>query len=202
MAEKRPKRDKEEPTLELPSLFGRRGRRRPEPAPEVAAEPVPEAAPEPEPELAPEPSPAPVRRRARRSTPTVPAPAAAVVTGLLVGLGGTALTWAGLRGCEALRGTDSCGGPGLWLLVAIVVVMVVLGALVLALLKVPDPRGTSFLGVGLTAVVTLLALMDSLFSPWMFLVVPLVSAAAYGIAHWVTTRFVELPDDGPDVDVR
>ena len=190
MAANRPEEDKEEPTLELPSLFRRRGRRAaPEPAP------APELAPAPEPQR-------PARRKAARTTPRVPGAAGAVAAGLLVGFGGTALTWAGLRGCEALRGTDSCGGPGLWLLVAIVVVMVVVGALLLALLKVPDPHGTSFLGVGITAVVALLVLMDSLFSPWMFLVVPLLAATAYALAHWVTTRFVELPEDGPNVDVR
>jgi hypothetical protein len=119
-----------------------------------------------------------------------------------VGLLGAGATYGGLLGCDALRGTKSCGGPGVFLLLAVLVVMVLAGALLLSLLRVPEPRSTSFLAVGVTAVVVLLALMEELFTTWMFVAVPLVSAAAYGLAHWVTTRYVELPDRGPEHDIR
>jgi hypothetical protein len=159
--------------------------------------------PEPEPDPKPEPEP---RRRAEkppRTGPVLAAPLAAALTGLVVGLLGTGLTAAGLRGCEAVRGTDSCGGPGLGLLVVIVAVMVVAGAVLLRLLGVSEHRGTSFLGTGLLCVVALLTLMEELFSVWMFLVVPLICAATYLLAQWVTTRFVEIDtDDRPHVDVR
>jgi hypothetical protein len=140
--------------------------------------------------------------RAPRTTPLLPAPLAAVLTGLLVGLAGTGLTYVSLRGCEMLKGTESCGAPGLGLLVVIVVLMMLAGALVLKLLGVSDPRGTSFLAIGLMCVVVLVTLMEDLFSVWMFVAVPLISAVSYALAHWVTTQFVEVTDDRPHVDVR
>jgi hypothetical protein len=128
---------------------------------------------------------------------------AAVLTGLLVGLFGAGATFGGGQGCEALRGTSSCGGgPGLGLVIVILALMVLLGAALLALFRVPEPRSTSFLGVGLTFVVVLVALMSAVFSVWMFFVAPVLSAVAYGAAHWVTTRHVELPEPGPEHDVR
>ena len=75
--------------------------------------------------------------------------AAAVLTGLVVGLGIVGLTWASLRSCEGVQGTSSCGDAGYPLLGLILVAMVVVGALLLRLLRVPDPGSTSFLGVGL-----------------------------------------------------
>jgi hypothetical protein len=133
----------------------------------------------------------------------VSAGAASVAVGLVVGAVGALATWGAMQGCEALRGTSSCGGgPGLLILVAIFVGMVLLGGLLLAALSVPEPRGTSFLGVGVLAVVAMLVLGDALFSRWMFVVVPLVCAAAFGLGHWVTTRFVDTTEPGPDHDVR
>lgn len=209
--------DRSEPTLELPSLFRRRRRAAAtaEPEHESAPEPV-EDTQDPVPPTAPAPEPVSTGgqrraerraerqapRRVRRERPALPATVAAVLTGLVVGLGGAVLTYGGLQGCELLRGTDSCGGPGLLLLVAILVVMVLAGATLLAWLGVSEPRGTSFLGVGITAVVAMVALLEALFSPWMFVAVPVLAAAAYLLAEWVTTRFVEERDDGPGVDVR
>jgi hypothetical protein len=126
-----------------------------------------------------------------------------VLAGLVVGLFGAGATYGGTVGCEAWRGTSSCGGgPGLLLVVAILALMVLLGAGLLALLGVSEPRSTSFLGVGLTFVVVLVALMSAVFSVWMFFAAPVLCAVAYGVAHWVTTRDVELPEPGPDHDVR
>ncbi|MGN6129775.1 MAG: hypothetical protein ACTHOK_05485 [Nocardioidaceae bacterium] len=143
------------------------------------------------------------RRAARAGGPTLPGPVAAVLTGVVVGLFGAGATYGGTQGCDAWRGTSSCGGgPGLLLVVAILALMVLLGAGLLALLGVPEPRSTSFLGVGLTFVVVLVALMSAVFSVWMFFAAPVLSAAAYGVAHWVSTRHVELPEAGPEHDVR
>jgi hypothetical protein len=127
---------------------------------------------------------------------------AATLTGLLVGAAGTVLTWASLRGCEMLRGTESCGGSGLLVLVAILVLMVLAGTLVLKALSVTEASSTSFLGVGLMTVVVLVTLMEELFSAWMFLAVPLICALAFAVAQWVSTRFVETEDAGPGVDIR
>ena len=199
---------KQEPTLELPSLFGRRRKQRQaEPRAETAPEPVPESVPEPEPE--PEPAPAvEPRRRAKRADkpartgPVMAPPVAAALVGLVVGAAGTALTWASLAGCEMLRGTESCGGSGLLVLVAILVLMVLAGALLLKALRIADNSSTSFLGTGLMTVVVLVTLMENLFSAWMFVVVPMVCAVSFAIAQWVTTRFVASEDTGPGVDVR
>jgi hypothetical protein len=96
------------------------------------------------------------------------------------------LTWAGFRLCEVVRGTSSCGDPGFLLLVAILVAMVLLGRTLLRVWGLPDPGSTSFLGVGLLAVMVLLFLVPSIFSWWMALVVPAVTAATFALAHWVT----------------
>ena len=219
---------RDEPSLELPSLFRRRDRRdrrreaplpeplseplseqQPEPEPVAEPAPVPVAeAPEPEPEPVPEPEPAPEpartrARRADRTGPALPVPVAAAVAGTVVGLAGAGLTYGGLRACDVLRGTESCGGgPGLLLLVAILVVMALLGAVLLALLRVPDARSLSALGTGIVCVVALVGLLEVVLESWMFVAVPLVAAVAYAIAAWVTTRVVEQVDDGPRVDVR
>jgi hypothetical protein len=128
----------------------------------------------------------------------------ALLTGLLVGAAGALLTYLSLRGCDAVRGTESCGGgPGAALLVVILVLMVLLGAVVLTALRLPDPRATSFLAIGVLCVVALLMLMDQLFSPSMFVVVPVLTAASYVLAHGVTTAFIEpRPEPGPEHDVR
>lgn len=225
------------PSLELPSLFGRKKKAKSrteadQPAPQPLGEAHREAAPEPTPEpakqrtaplpvtpaaAAPEPAPtgqmpatapervalpapepqpassAPRRVRERRPlrAPSMSTAVASVVVGALVGGLGVLLTYLGLQGCEAVRGTDSCGGPGLLVLVAIVVVMVVAGGAVLRMLSVPDGGNISFLGVGILSVVVLMFLVDQLFEPWIVAGLPLLSAASFAVAHWVTTRFVE-----------
>ena len=124
------------------------------------------------------------------SMPRLPGRVAAVATGLLVGAAGAAATFGAMAGCKAVRGVSSCGGaPGFFILVAIFVGMVLFGNLVLRLFKVGDPGSTSFLAVGLVAVVVMLGLLDVIFSVWMFAVVPVLGAFAYLLAHWVTTRF-------------
>ncbi len=117
---------------------------------------------------------------------------AAVLTGVVIGLATVGLTWASQRGCHAVRGTSACGGgPGFLLLLAITVAMVFLGAALLRLLSVPDPGSTSFLAVGLLAVVVLLFFVGVIFSWWMAIVVPLCAAATYALSHWVTATFAE-----------
>ncbi len=135
--------------------------------------------------------------------PALPSPLVTVVTGLLVGLFAAGATYGGLLGCDALRGTKSCGGgPGLLLLVAIFALMVLLGAGLLAAFRVPEARSTSLLGVGITAIVAFVVQMSAPLSSWMFVATPVISAAAFWLASWVSTRNVELPDRGPEHDVR
>lgn len=130
------------------------------------------------------------RSRPERSAPRVPGGVAAAVTGALVGAAGGAATYGAMTGCEIVRGVSTCGGaPGFFILVAICALMVLLGGGILRLLRVEAPGSASFLAVGLVAVVVMLALLDVIFSAWMFVVIPLLSALAYVLAHWVTTRF-------------
>lgn len=204
--------DNKEPTLELPSLklpgLGRRKRRAADEngasgpergtadAAAVAQPSVPTGPSEPAASTGPSgppPGPAKAPRRAPRRAPSLPGfpgRVAAAVVGLLVGLAGAVATTAAIAACEVVRGVSTCGGPpGFFLLVAIVVLMVLLGALLLSALRVADAGSTSFLAVGVVTVVVMLLLLDVVFSPWMFLVMPLLGAASYVLAHWVTTRF-------------
>jgi hypothetical protein len=124
---------------------------------------------------------------------------AAMITGVVVGLLAVGATYLGLQGCEAIRGTSSCGGPGLFLLIAIMVGLVVVGGLLLRAWGVTDPISTSFLGVGLVAVVALLFLVDVIFSPWMLLVIPVIALCTFALSHWVTVAFIEPADDGREL---
>ncbi len=157
----------------------------------------------------PAPAPAP-RRAARKDRSSSPArslvkakrptgPVAAALAGALVGLAGGAGTYAALAGCEAVRGVSTCGGaPGFFILLAIVVLMVLLGTALLKALAVKDPGSTSFLAVGIVAVASMLFLLDVMDSPWMFVVVPALSAGAYLLAHWVTSRYADEPTGRQD----
>lgn len=125
-----------------------------------------------------------------RTRLVLPGRLAAALTGLLVGVAGAALTYGAMAACEAVRGVSSCGGvPGFFVLVAIVVLMVLLGAGLLKAFGVKDTVSTSFLGVGIVTVLVMLLLLDVIFSAWMFAAIPILTAAAYLLAHWVTTRF-------------
>jgi hypothetical protein len=116
---------------------------------------------------------------------------AAVLTGLLVGALIVAATAGSLRLCTSIKGTSSCGGPGLFLLVAILIAAGLVGAALLRAAAVPQPGSTSFLAVGLLSVVTLLFLVGSIFSWWMVIVIPLVSVVTFLLSHWVTTTYIE-----------
>lgn len=181
----------------------------PTPPPLFADEVVAPTA-EPEPEVAaPAPAPVPVtpaastpprsapkrpakqpRRRPGFTLPALGGALAAVVTGILVGAISVGVTWASLRGCEAVRGTSSCGGPGYLLLLGILIAMTLLGAALLRAWGVPDPGSTSTLAVGLLAVLVMLFLVGVLFQWWMILVIPACSALTFAAAHWVASTFV------------
>lgn len=170
-------------------------------APPAAAPAAPAAAPTPQPATPPSPAPAaqvPTTpspdepARGPRATLTVDARVATAVTGLVVGLLVVVLTAGSLALCESVRGVSSCGGgPGFLLLVLVMAGMVLLGGLMLRLAKVPDPTSTSFLAVGLLAVLSLLFLVDVLEEWWMIIVIPLLSAGMFLLSHWVTTQVVD-----------
>jgi hypothetical protein len=114
-----------------------------------------------------------------------------VVTGLLVGLMVVGLTWASLRTCEAVQGTSSCGSAGYPMLGLVLALAILAGATLLRLAQVPDPVSSSLLGVGVAAVIALVFLIDHLDQPAMVIVIPLVCAATFAGAHWLTTAVIE-----------
>ncbi|WP_162602485.1 hypothetical protein [Nocardioides daejeonensis] len=123
--------------------------------------------------------------------PALPDPAAAAITGAIVGILAVGLTYFGLQGCEAVKGTSACGGPGIPILIAIMVVLVAVGSVLLAAWQITDPTSTSFLAVGLLAVIALLFLINVIFSPAMGIVIPLVSVGTYLLSQFVTARFID-----------
>ena len=171
----------DEPSLELPSLGGWRRRRR------TAEAETPEPIPEPEHE---EPATR-ERRRIRWSVPRPSGLAAVMLVGVAAGLVLVGLTWSSLRACEELQGTSSCGNAGYPMLVLAVVAAVLAGVGLLRLVRAPDPVTTSLLGVGLAAVLALLLLVDRLDRPAMIVVIPLICAATFAAARWLTTTFDE-----------
>lgn len=208
-----------EPSLELPS-FGLGRKRRRDRTPDTPADgtgdqptgpTTPEAADEPtrtmptEP-VAEQPTSPLATAVAPPAAPTEPEPragrrglrlpalggyTASVISGVLVGVLTVGLTWAGFRLCEVVQGTSSCGKPGILLLLAILLTMVLLGKALLRAWSVPEPGSTSFLAVGLLAVMILLFLVGTIFSWWMIIAVPAIAAGTFALAHWVTT-YVEL----------
>jgi small-conductance mechanosensitive channel len=121
----------------------------------------------------------------------LPGPLVALLTGAIVGLALVGLTSGGLTLCSSMRGTSSCGKPGILLLLVITVAMVFLGSLLLRVAGV-DPHGsTSFLGVGLLVVVILIALLPVIFHWWMVIVVPVVAMLTYAASWWLTTTYAE-----------
>ncbi|WP_426242931.1 hypothetical protein [Nocardioides sp. LHG3406-4] len=200
-----PDEDPDGPSLELPSFgFGRKRRKRsPEPGPAMPEAPVPtrsEPATMPTQELdsvAPPPEAHHDTGELPRDQPgdqpgdsipfgVQPLPAA-LLTGVVVGLLTALLVLGSQQLCEAVRGTSSCGGAGVLMLLAIVVAMAALGSALLRLSRVPEPVSTSILAVGLLAVLVMLFLIDVAGSPAMFVVIPLLAAGCYAVAHWVTT---------------
>ncbi len=99
------------------------------------------------------------------------------------------------RGCESVRGVGSCGGVGVVALLIILVVTIAIGAILLRGFAVSEPTGTSFLGVGIVAVLTLVFFLGSLESVWMFVVVPVMAGVAFAVSYWVTAALVEVPRD-------
>jgi hypothetical protein len=195
------------PSLELPSFgLGRKKKdKRSQPVKPVEAtapplEPAPAPAPTPAPEPTPEPAPGPEleadepQPKREFALPALPALRAALVVGALIGLLAVLLTFASLKLCELVRGTDSCGGPGLLLLVATLVVLTYVGGWLLRGFGIDDPGSTSFLAVGLLAVLAMLLFLDVIYNWWMVIVVPLVAMATYALSWWVTTRFVDVGD--------
>ncbi len=161
----------------------------------VVAGPAPGAANPPERKPRPE-KPAKVRKeRTPLRLPPVAPPIAVAVTGVVVGLTIVGLTFLSSRGCELVRGTGTCGGIGLVFLIAILVLGVLLGAVLLKAWQVADPMNSSFLAVGLVAVIAMLFFLTYIDEWWMVIVIPAISAGTYLLAWWITRTLVEGGED-------
>lgn len=169
---------------------------------QVLREPEPEQLPvqlptrEPEAETTPDDESVEADEDRQLAMPSVGAPAAAAITGLVVGGLAVAFTWLTLQGCEQVRGTSTCGKPGFLLLTVIMIVLVVIGGALLGYWSVAEARGTSLLAVALLAVIALLFLIPVIFSPWMIAVIPIVAVCTFVFSQWLTTLFVD--DDSMD----
>lgn len=133
--------------------------------------------------------PAPVKERRERTPVHIDARAAAVLTGLIVGLVGVALTYGFQEGCAAVKGTGSCGGIGLVLLVVVLIAMLFAGSALFKTFGVPDAMSTSGLGVGIIAVVTVLFLLGLVDRWYAVVVIPVLGAIAYLLAWWASSSF-------------
>lgn len=135
----------------------------------------------------------PVPARAAAAVPRVDLSAwlAVTLTGVVCGLVGVALTRGAARGCDAVRGVGNCGGFGLVAFLGILAAGALVGTVLLRLWRVPDAGSTSALAVGVTTVATLVFLLGALESVWMVLVIPLLTAASFAFAWWITAHFAE-----------
>ncbi|HEY2879478.1 hypothetical protein [Nocardioides sp.] len=193
--------DEKDSSLELPTLrsaFRRRRNPRPEPDPDVQDTSIlpvamtEEPAEEPTEEPVEEPTEGPRRRRERSPIRLhLPGPLVALLTGAVVGLALVGLTSASLHLCSSMRGAPSCGKPGLLLLLAIAVAVILLGSLLLRVAHVDTHGSTSFLGVGLLVVLILLVLLPVLEDWWMVIAVPVLAMITFFAAWWLTTTYVE-----------
>jgi hypothetical protein len=136
------------------------------------------------------------RERRDLHFPGLPALPAVLVVGAVVGLTAVLLTWGSLRLCDVATGTASCGGgPGLLLLVAILIALTYLGGWLLRGFGISDAGSTSFLAVGLLAVVAMLFLVDSLDGWTGAVAVPVVTVVAYALSWRVTATLVDAGAD-------
>src|SRR5690242_4409253 len=142
---------REHNSLELPSLRSLLRSRRPERDEEPAA---PDERSGPAESARDDSAPAPpltkpgadASRHRRRVRLRLPGPFAALLTGAVVGLTLVGLTAGSLHVCTQLRGTPSCGKPGILILLAITAVVILLGSLLLRVTGVAAHGSTSFLG--------------------------------------------------------
>jgi hypothetical protein len=131
----------------------------------------------------------------RLALPPVVPHFAAMIAGAVAGLFAVMGGFVAESGCDAISGSSGCGGGlGLLALVVILVLEVLVGARLLQLWRITDPYSTSFLGVGLVAMVAMLIFLEAIDSAWMLLVIPVLTALAFLLSWWVTVRFVEEPD--------
>ncbi|MPZ61571.1 MAG: hypothetical protein GEU93_09795 [Propionibacteriales bacterium] len=174
----------------------------PEPTPDPWPEPTPDPrpAPQPTPPPAPAPGPPPVPPFDSASSgdservssgglsdrlPALPGPLGAAAVGIMVALLGRVLILVGEEGCDAARGTSSCGGWGVLMLLVIAGVMLYVGLRLHRMLDIREAAVANFFGLALFVIVVLGLLIDDVFDTAMWAVLPLVAAVTYAVGAWI-----------------
>ncbi len=115
--------------------------------------------------------------------PTLLPALAAAIAGGVCGLVGVLLVSLGEQGCDAAPSRSSCaGGAGVMMLITVTAACILLGALVLRALAVPDAVLVAFFGVAAALIFIVWFLLGHVFSTWMLVVVPLLAATTFALS--------------------
>ena len=117
------------------------------------------------------------------------------MTGGFIGGLTVVLAWATAQGCAAVRGVGTCGGYGVFALVAILGIDVIIATGILRMCRVIDPATTAMLGVGLVALLAMVFFLGETQSFAMVYVIPTLMAVTFGFAWWVTAAIAQRADD-------
>lgn len=138
---------------------------------------------------APKPAKDPSERRINLGTPS--GLSAAVMIGAIVGAFMALAIWFSGMVSQWTRGTSSLGDTGAIVLIGVFVLAVVLGGYLLRLASARSPFTISFLGSALVAVLSMLFLTEVFNHAWGVIIAVILTAAAYALAYWVTTTYID-----------
>ena len=113
------------------------------------------------------------------------------MVGAIVGAFMALAVWFSGTVSQWTRGTSSLGDSGALILIAVFALAVVVGGYLLRLASARSPFTISFLGSALVAVLSMLFLTELFNHAWGVIVVVFLTAAAYALAHWVTTNYID-----------
>jgi hypothetical protein len=131
----------------------------------------------------------PSQRRINIGTPS--GLSAAVMIGAIVGAFMALAVWFSGTVSQWTRGTSSLGDKGAIILIAVFALAIIVGGYLLRLAGARSPFTISFLGSALVAVLSMLFLTDVFAHAWGVIVVVILAAAAYALAYWVTTNYID-----------
>jgi hypothetical protein len=131
----------------------------------------------------------PIQRRINLGTPS--GLSAAVMIGAIVGAFMALAVWFSGTVSQWTRGTSSLGDKGAIILIAVFALAIIVGGYLLRLAGARSPFTISFLGSALVAVLSMLFLTDVFAHAWGVIIVVILAAAAYALAYWVTTNYID-----------
>lgn len=137
----------------------------------------------------PKPAKEPIQRRINLGTPS--GLSAAVMIGAIVGAFMALAVWFSGTVSQWTRGTSSLGDKGAIILIAVFALAIIVGGYLLRLAGARSPFTISFLGSALVAVLSMLFLTDVFAHAWGVIIVVILAAAAYALAYWVTTNYID-----------